>query len=349
MAGLISRLLGGKPDVNEPATPEPGIGGYTAGPGPFGADGFPGSTKQTRTLRNATPRTAKIRADRDSGFEQGLSSTQQARRASYRGDVPGSATRNPYDTPVVSTSQPEATVILQDVPGEFYGGPMLKTGPGNDTAGGYINREGAQRMGLPGADSRDTTTPWVDANVIISGGVPGAQNVRNTVAQRYKYPAGTVHTYKSAPRADTAPVNRGGWATDGNVHPERVVQDVTVEGRALVPDNGGNFGWSILRQMPYTGRGDGARGADLNGQRRYATGQDTQFWNAGQGDYGVARQRGNKRPVSFQQPAPWSSNVYDTTESVGTNDNPNQNPGQQPQAVYQSPAAGRASNGTQRG
>jgi hypothetical protein len=100
--------------------------------------------------------------------------------------------------------------------------------------------------------------------------------------------------------------------------------------------------------MPYGGRGNGARGADLDGQRRYATGQETEFWNAGQGDYGIARQRGGKRPVGFTQPAPWSSQFYDTTESVGTADNPNTQPAQQPQSVYVSPSGRRASNSTGR-
>jgi hypothetical protein len=102
--------------------------------------------------------------------------------------------------------------------------------------------------------------------------------------------------------------------------------------------------------MPYGGRGDGARGADLNGQRFYATGQSDQFWNAGQGQYGIGRQRGSdhKTPVSFTEPAPWTAQYYTTTDSVGTNDTPNDSPGQQPSAVYVSPSSGRASNSTGR-
>jgi hypothetical protein len=194
----------------------------------------------------------------------------------------------------------------------------------------------------------DTTTPWSQANVRIGGNVPGAQNVRNTIALRYQNPPGIMHGYKSAPRPDQAPVNIGGQATDGNVHPDRVVQDVTVPNRLTFPGDGQSLSWAVLREMPYAGRGNGARGAQLNGQRRYVTGQDDQFWNAGQGDYGIARQRGGKRPVSFTQPAPWTAQFYDTTASVGTADNPNTSPAQQPQAVHVSPTGRRASNRTGR-
>ena len=227
---------------------------------------------------------------------------------------------------------------------EFYGGPELKTGPGNNTAGGSP-LGGAQAAG--GHSQRDTITPWTRAQPLISGGVPGAQNVRNTIAERYKNTPGELHTYLSAPRADQASPNPGGQATDGNVHPDAVVQSVTVPSRRF---DDGNTSWSVLREMPYAGRGNGARGADLNGQRYYATGQQSQFLNAGMGEFGVARQRGagNKRPVSFTQPAPWTANYYDTTASVGTADSPNTQPAQQPDSVYTSPGGLRASNSTGR-
>jgi hypothetical protein len=142
-------------------------------------------------------------------------------------------------------------------------------------------------------------------------------------------------------------MNPGGQATDGNVHPGAVSSPVTVPNRRF---DDGVISWSVLREMPYAGRGDGARGADLNGQRYYATGQQSQFLNGGQGGYGIARQLGSqaKRPVGFTQPAPWSANFYDTTNSAGTVDDPNQSPAQQPQAVYYSPGGLRAGNGTGR-
>jgi len=356
MAGLISRLLGGTARPTRGAEPVQGIGGYTGGEGPAGQTGFPGSTAQTRSNLGKSPRAVKILSNTDTGFEQGLNPAGEVRQQSYRGDqlgTGGGANVNPRETPrVLAQSRTTLRDVVQGVPATQLGGPNMKSRPGADgMPGGYINRSAAQAMGQPMSDSRDTTTPWVEAGrAEISGGVPGAQNVRNTWAQRYKYPGGIFHTYKSAPRADQAPVNPGGQATDGNVHPDRVVQEVTVPDRLVFPGDGGNLSWSVLREMPYGGRGDGARGANLNGQRRYATGQETQFWNAGQGSFGVQRLRGSgaKLPVSFTQPAPWSSQVYVTTQEVGTNDAPNPSPGQQPQSIVFSPGGQRASNSTGR-
>jgi hypothetical protein len=157
-----------------------------------------------------------------------------------------------------------------------------------------------------------------------------------------------MHAYKSAARADQAPVNRGGQATDGNVHQDAANDMVMVPSR-YVFDAGGVQTWAALREMPYGGRGNGARGADLNGQRYYATGQQDQFFNAGAGDYGIGRIQGSgvSRPVGFVEPAPWTANFYDTTASIGTTDNPAVG-AQSPNMVYTSPETGRASNNTGR-
>lgn len=344
MAGLIKALFGGAarpPDTN----PVPGIGGYALGPGPAGQTGFPGSTSQTRTYKGNNPRVAKLRADTNSGFEQALGTTTVAQQHAYRGDVPGARTRSPRATPRVVTPQTRSVQQLQhNATGEFFGGPMLRTGPGNNTAGGHP-LEPARRAG--GHSQHDTTTNWGQAQPIIGTGVPGSNNVRNEIAQRYRNRPGDIHTYRSAPRPDQAPVNVGGQATDGNVHPERASSEVSVPNR-FVFASGGSQTWSVLRQMPYgSGRGNGARGANLSGQRYYTTGQASQFLNAGAGNYGIRRERGGKRPVSFQEPGPWTANFYDTTNEVGTSDNPG-TPGQAPQAVYVSPSAGRAKNSTGR-
>lgn len=342
MAGLIKALFGGKsrPPVN--TNPLPGQGGYTLPPGPAGQTGFPGSTRQTRTFQGNNPRRVMVRADTNTGFEQDLGTSVQRRQASYRGDVDGAAASNPRSTSLTSSRQPLLTQLMQEnSSAEFFGGPMLKTGPGNDTAGGVPGRAAAA---AGGHSQYDTATPYVLAQTEIATDVPGSNNVRNQVAQRYKAAPGQMHTYKSAARADQTPVLRGGMFTDGNVHPDLAVTEVTVPSR-FVFDGGGNQTWAVLREMPYGGRGNGARGADLNGQRYYATGQSGEFWNAAQGDYGIARERGgdHKRPVSFTEPAPWTTDFYDTTAGLQSGAT-----GQAPSTVYVSPSAGRAATNTGR-
>lgn len=341
MAGLIARLWGGAAREPVDTNPHPGIGGYNLGPGPAGQTGYPGSTKQTRTFSGNNPRAVKVRSDTNTGFEQAPGDALQVRQASYRGDVPRAALAGPRGAGLTASRQPLLTQLMQGTPGTLAGGPMLKTGPGNNTAGG-VPLDDAAAAG--GHSQRETTTPWIRAQPVIGQGTPGANNVRNQVAQRYKAVPGQSHSYTSASRADIAPVNRGGQATDGNVHPEHATTPVQVPSR-FVSDSGGNTTWSVQREMPYGGRGDGARGADLNGQRFYATGQATQFWNAGQGDYGIARKMGSdhKRPVSFATPAPWTANFYDTTQGVAE-----ESTTQSPNMVYVSPTTGRATNSTGR-
>jgi hypothetical protein len=344
MAGLIAALFGGRDRPEDNTNPVPGIGGYAMGPGPAGQSGYPGSTAATRTMRGRNARLAKVRSDTNGGWESGLGSATVTQQSSYRAETHGSRIQNPRDTPTVTTPLGQLRQNMRGEAGEFYGGPMQRTGPGNNTAGG-VPMTPAQRAG--GHSQRDTTTPWIRAQYPLGGDAPGSQNVRNQVAQRYKARPGEVRTYRSAARADQAPVNLGGQATSGNVKPELVSQDVAVPSRYVMP--GGQTGWSVQRRMPYTGSGDGARGAHLSGQRYYGTGQNDQFWNAGQGNYGIERVRGagNKRPVAFQEPGPWTANFYDTTSEVGTSDAPG-TPTQGGQAVYVSPSAGRASNSTGR-
>lgn len=352
MAGLIKALFGGRDRPPDP-DPLPGLGGYRLPRSPSGETGFPGSTSQTRTFATRNPRAAKINADTNSGANNALGTTQVVRQASYRGDIHVAdqnrtvASVNPRVTSWTSQPRTRIREIMQgNSPAEFFGGPMLKTGPGNDTAGANPGRR-SQAAG--GHDNLDTTTLWAKAQPLIGEGTPGSNNVRNEVAQRYKNAPGQGHTYKSAARADQAGVVPGGQAADGNVKIDRASTDVTVQNRFQFAGTGSQS-WAVLREMPYGGRGDGARGANLNGTRYYATGQTDQFWNAGQGDYGIERVRGagNKRPVGFTEPAPWSAQFYDTTDDVGTSDSPNASPGQVVNQVYTSPSTGRASNRTGR-
>jgi hypothetical protein len=312
------------------------------GPGPAGQSGYPGSTGATRTMRGRNARLAKVRSDTNTGWESGLGSETITQQGSYRADTHGSRIVSPRQTPTVTTPKGQLRQGLQSTPGEFYGGPMLHTGPGNNTAGG-TPMSGAARAG--GHSQRDTTTPWTQAQYPIGGQAPGAENVRNQIAQRYRNRPGEVHTYRSAARADQAPVLPKGQNADGNTKPQLASQEVSVPSRFVMP--GAQTGWSIQRRMPYTGPGNGGRGAHLSGQRYYGTGQQDQFWNAGQGNYGIERQRGGKRPVAFTEPAPWTTNFYDTTSEIGTTDAPG-TPTQSGQQVYVSPSAGRASNSTGR-
>lgn len=328
MAGLIAKLFGGRTRPPDP-NPLPGIGGYHMPPGPAGQTGFPGSTSATRTRgRTVSPREVKLRVDKLNGADTALGATTETRQVSYRGDVRGGAVANPRVTGTVTMPQTAIRQSLQhNSPAEFYGGPGMKTGTGNNTAGANPLSRAAT---VGGHSVRDTETPATGREPVIGVGTPGAQNVRNSSAQRYKNPAGQVHPYQSAPNPAAPP------------------SAVTVPNRFVYP-GGGNTTWSAQREMPYGGRGDGARGADLNGQRYYSTGQAEQFWNAGQGDFGISRQRGSgrRRPVSFTEPGPWTANFYDTTESVGTTDAPG-TAHQSPDLVYYSPVSGRASNTTGR-
>jgi hypothetical protein len=351
VAGLIARLFGGKPSPAADIEPAPGIGGYHLGRGPAGQTGFPGSTTQVRTFPGRNPTRlgtgdwTTIKAETNYGFDQAPGTAPEVRQASYRGSMGrgGGQGNHPRQTPPVIVPQTAMRQKMQhNDPSEFFGGPALHTRQGNNTAGGNPLTP-AQAAG--GHSQRDTTTPWTRAQPQVGGHAPGSANVRNTYAQRYKNRPGEIHAYLSAPRADQAPVNPGGQATDGNVKPSAVVQPVAVPSRRF---DDGVISWSVLREMPYGGRGDGARGADLNGQRYYAAGQAGQFMNGGMGGYGTARQLGSKRPVGFTQPAPWTANYYDTTASVGTTDNPNASPAHQPDAVYYSPGGLRASNSTGR-
>lgn len=332
MAGLISRLFGGqpKPDSYDPRLA--GMGGYDRARGPAGEVGFPGSTSQTRTFKSNNPRTGTpgdwttVKADTNTGIEQGSSGFQQVRQASYRatsfntGRGMGQAI-SPRATPCVVTPQPQETAVMQyNSPAEFFGGPHLKAKLGlSDTTGGELTRKAAQATGVPENDPRDTTTLWKDAQPQISQGTPGAGNVRNRIAQRYKNVPGVVHAYLAAPRADVPRTNPGGQATDGNVHAAAATSPVQVPNR-FVFAGGGQQTWSVEREMPYP---KGHRGADLSGQRYYGTGVYDPFMNAGMGGYGVGRLRGPlHRPTFFAEPAPWSSQFYDTTSDVGTPDMP---------------------------
>jgi len=335
MAGLIAALkLRKKETGGFGDDPLPGQGGVTTGEGPAGQSGFPGSTSATRTFKGASPRDVKIQADTNVGFDQGFDGeqTRQVGRAYAEG------WGNPRETPSVTTPRPATIASLRRSPAEWFGGQPFYSDQLQvraDTVGG--NPLSAAQDG-GGHSTYDTETPRTGRQPEISGGVPGSQNVRNTIAQRWKNPPGQVHTYNSAPRPDQNPKVDGESGAGGGAW--SFTTPVSVPNRYVWGD-GGVQTWSVERQMPYTGRGDGARGADLAGTRYYAEGPPINV-NGGLGDYGIARLRGpNHRPVYFNEPAPWTSQFYDTTADVGTPDAPGPN-AQVPDNVYTSPAINAA-------
>lgn len=336
MAGLIQRLkLGGRP----PKTPwDPalaGMGGARQAPGRTGQDGYPGSTSSTRTFKGASPRSVKIEADSNVGFDQGFEGVQVTQPGRHHGE----GWRNPRDTPPVVTPRPRTIGSLRRQSAEWYGGLPNRSSdvsPATHAAGAGLNPL-MPAAAAGGHSTYDTETPRTARQPDISGGVPGSNNVRNTVALRWQAPPGPMRMYSSAPRPDQNPPSEGESGSGGGRWSSTT--PVMVPSR-FVWNTGGVQTWSVQRQMPYNGRGDGARGADLNGTRWYAEGPPVNV-DGGMGSYGIARLRGpNHRPVSFTEPAPWTAQFYDTTASVGTTDAPGPG-GQAPAAIYTSPELGR--------
>lgn len=334
MAGLIARLMGRRAPSSPFDPALEGMGGARQGPGPYGAAGFPGSTSVTRTFAGASPRTVGLESDSVSGFDQGFEGEQTTQAGRHFGE----GSDSPRHTPEVTTPTPRTVGSLRRNSNEWFGGVPLRSdaiAPATHGAGSGLNP--TERSADAGGHSTyDTETPRTSRQPDISGGVPGSQNVRNQIAQRWKNPPAQMHTYKSAARPDQNPVISSGEAGAQWAY----TTDVTVPNR-FVWNQGGVQTWSVQRQMPYNGRGDGARGANLNGTRYYAEGPPVNM-NGGLGAYGVGRLRGDKtrRPVSFTEPAPWTSQFYDTTASVGSPDTPGPG-GQAPSMVYVSPDPGR--------
>jgi hypothetical protein len=76
--------------------------------------------------------------------------------------------------------------------------------------------------------------------------------------------------------------------------------------------------------------------------RYYAEGGYDNFGNAGAGQFGTERENGPlHRPTYFTEPAPWTSQFYDTTNGVGTYDTPGPS-AQTVENVYVSPEPSRA-------
>jgi hypothetical protein len=199
------------------------------------------------------------------------------------------------------------------------------TTPGNPVESQQVNRQntaGEFDGGLPqgtlpetgvGPQYQDTE---VRSNPVISAHHGGYQQ-RNTTR--------------------SARQNSGGPASDGHG-----VNRYTFGGEA-----GGFESHSMNRRMPYTAHGPLAhshnakqiRGADLSGTR--FTLKTPVFVPQNDG-FGKARRSQRNRPTVFAEPAPWSSQFYDTTPATGSPDDPG-TPAVV-QNVYVSPVVPRANN-----
>lgn len=122
-------------------------------------------------------------------------------------------------------------------------------------------------------------------------------------------------------------------------------------GRKAAPDggnryvfggtNGGQTSYTFTRRMPYTSRGDGARGACLTADRYYAANEGSDYFADQGGQYGYMRGApdGRHRPTEYYEPGPWTANFYDTTASAGSPGEAGSG-GQAYQAVTYSPRVG---------
>lgn len=208
--------------------------------------------------------------------------------------------RGPYGETGFPGSAPGAVPTHGQGPGDTRNQRETVTGNqtewDNNPAGNWMGQEGWHIP--PNGPLYNDTERYGEP--VISRGVPGNQNQRNT------------RFYKGR-RAAPDGVNR--YVFGGT--------------------NGGYESYSFEREMPYP---RGFRGAQLSGLRYYADAD--QFKSQG-GQFGIAREQGpNHRPTIFQEPAPWTTNYYDTTESVGTSDAPGSG-GQAPNSVYISPSVPR--------
>lgn len=170
-------------------------------------------------------------------------------------------------------------------------------------------------------DTLRSYTPIVGANA------PGSQNVRNSVAQRYKAVPGVTREYLSAPN----PAINGGKSA-GPTDADTVIggnpTPVIVQSR-FVSMEGAQESFATDRQIPYkihhrSGDYQGApsnRGADLDGLR-YTMASKEQIAGLPNGQFGIARRRATsvtRRPVRFEQPGPWTANFRDEAPDSGSN------------------------------
>lgn len=190
----------------------------------------------------------------------------------------------------------------------------------------------------------------------VIGGAPGSQNVRNTVAQRYKAVPGQIREYRPAAN----PGKTGARLTGpSQYHPGITIHGdpdgKPVPGMASNPGagpmvavpsryvsaEGSQEGYAMDRPLLFARGGTPAgyppgyqgnehvRGGRLTGQRYTGALGDQQKIGLPTDSYGIARARGPRhRPVRFEQPPPWAANYYDVpSEAAGPRDMIHKSPG----------------------
>lgn len=161
-------------------------------------------------------------------------------------------------------------------------------------------------------DPAQATRTVKRSSPVISAGVPGGENQRNT-------------RYYGGRRA--APGGGRSFQSSPNPGKGRVSEVFVPSDRYTFRGvNGGFESYAVTRQMPlkiharpagYEGA-PSIRGGDLSGQR-YTMPAKNNLNAGGNGAVGIGRERGPlHRPVSFRQPGPWTANFYDVAPDEGT-------------------------------
>lgn len=219
----------------------------------------------------------------------------------------------------------------------------------------------------PFARQMRSTSPEHRSSPVIGADAPGAENVRNAVAQRFKAKPGDWRPYRPA-----ANPGKTGAHLDGpsRYHPETEVHGhpdgkpipgmapqpgypptVTVPSR-FVSREGGQEGYAVNRPLEFAHGGTAGfppgytgsrhlRGARLTGQRYFGALADQQRIGLKSDSYGIARARGPRhRPVQFRQPGPWTANYYDVAPEQGAT---------APDMIHRSPGRARPGRRVRRG
>ena len=198
----------------------------------------------------------------------------------------------------------------------------------------------------PPARRKALTTGPEQRSIPQIGGAPGSQNVRNTIAQRYKARPELIRAYRPAPNPGKTGARLTGASQyhpgqpiygdpDGSVipgmpyNPDGTPPQVMVQSRFTEYEGGSQEGYAMNRPMLFAKGGTPAaipqgaaphiRGGRYDGTRYFGEISEQQRIGSPRDSYGIRRARGpNHRPVSFTQPTPWAANYYDVAPEPDT-------------------------------